>query len=215
MPLLKLWNSLRGRSTQAQQANSSPTDSAMSAKSAKPETGTSRTQSKPVSKSKSSGFGLFGGGQHSGLRKLVKPLSAQTVLEIGVGDGTRALEVLQTLAKTGNEASYIGIDEFEMAGSVSLKEIHRTLRSGGVRPHLFPGPADLGIMRVAHTIGSVDLILVSAAQNVSATQNSAQNDAVLSLMSRICHQNTVVLMEQDEVWSRVSTPQRAGFRRAA
>lgn len=219
MPLLKLWNSLRGRSTQAQQTDLSPTDSPVTSEpgvsnsarstSAKSEAGASRSRPKPVSQTKSTGFGLFRGGQHSGLKKLIKPLSAQTVLEIGVGDGSRALEVLQTLSKAGNDASYIGIDGFELAGSVSLKEIHRTLRSGGVRPQLFPGPADLGIMRIAHTIGSVDLILVSAGPDHS------QNDAVLSLLSRICHPNTVVLMEQDETWSRVSTPQRAGFRRAA
>ncbi|MGI9474136.1 MAG: hypothetical protein ACR2NZ_21530 [Rubripirellula sp.] len=205
MPLLKLWNSLRGRS-KLEQPTESPKIAATTAVS--PSTG-EQPKSKRGSKAKSGGFGLFGGGQHASLRKLVKSIPAESVLEIGVGDGSRAVAILETLSKSGHAASYTGIDEFELTGSVSLKQVHQTLRSAGIRPQLFPGTAERGVLRVAHTIGFVDLILIEEGPQ------DAKNQAAFALMNRICHENTVVLMQQDEVWSRVSTPQRAEIRRAA
>lgn len=205
MPLLKLWNSLRGRSAKEQPAESPD----VSANDSIPRSTLEKPKSNPVSKPKSGGFGLFGGGQHSGLRKLVRGIRARSVLEIGVGDGSRALAVLETLSKAGQQASYIGIDEFEMAGTVTLKQVHQTMRAQGIRPQLFPGTAERGVMRVAHTIGTVDLILIAEGPR------DAQSQAAFGLMNRICHENTVVLMQQDETWSRVSTPQRSETRRAA
>ena len=206
MPLLKLWNSLTGQAAKEQTTESSVS----------PKTSVNRLSEAGNAKTKASikaksgvGFSLFGGGQHAGLRKLVKPTSARSVLEIGVGDGSRALAVLETLSKSGREISYIGVDEFELAGAISLKQFHQTLRMQGIRPQLLPGTPERGIMRVAHTLGTVDLIMVAEGSR------EVNQEAATSLMHRICHQETVVLMEKNDVWSRVATPESIKLRRAA
>ncbi len=137
---------------------------------------------------------MFGGGPHSGLCKQLKRLSVHSVLEIGVGDGSQAIAVMETLSRQSESIRYYAVDEFEMAGGVNLKQFHQTLRNHNIHPQLFPGPVDRGLMKIAHTIGSVDLILMA---NTSVIDN---NPAVAGMLSRISHEGTSVLVARNETW---------------
>jgi hypothetical protein len=192
MPLLKLWNSIRGRSTKQQVAEEHPA---------------AEPQAAPEA-ARRSGFSIFGGGPHAGLCKLVKSVPASTVLEISVDDGSRAIAVMQTMAKTQHAVRYFAIDQFEMAdGGITLKQFHQTLRAENIRPKLFPGSMDRGLLRVAHTIGAVDLVLIAVPRQVW------QSEQVLHLLSRVSHAGTVILYRDGETWNRsqsvVSNLQRA------
>ena len=157
MPLLKLWNALLGRSSGEQPVVEQPASSSPATVSEKPVT-TRKTGSGFVS----SGFGLFSSNPHAALCKQVVAAAPRSILEIGVGDGTRAVAVMEALAKQGIAARYFGMDQFELAGGgLSLRDFHRTMRGAGIRPQLFPEPVPRGLIRFLHTIGSVDLVLVA------------------------------------------------------
>ncbi len=118
MPLLKLWNTFRGRShaetpaaadTATPSTNQKPSDAiAPPAKSAikkQPEAAAKSVQPPtPVSvvakPARKSGLNLFGSaGPHAALCKQIKSMSVRSVLEINVEDGSRAIAVLETLMK--------------------------------------------------------------------------------------------------------------------
>ena len=205
MPLLKLWNSLRGQSTNP----------------AAPLSGESQASEEPATKAANQGraqagepstkssFGIFRGGPHSGLRKRLKMISACSVLEIGVGDGSRAIATMEALSHQSDSIRYFGIDEFEMAGGVNLKEFHQTLRNHGIHPKLFPGSVDRALVKIAHTIGAIDLILVTDASVVD------ENPAIAGLLARIAHQETVVLVSRSETWISLQVSSTHSSRRVA
>ncbi len=205
MPLLKLWNSLRGQSTSTPEPKAEESQN--------PTTQVSQTSSKIHSKAvkrpAKTTFGIFGGGAHSGLCKLLKPLSVHSVLEVGVGDGSQAIAVMETLSRQSDSIRYYAVDEFEMAGGVNLKQFHQTLRNHNLHPQLFPGPVDRGLTKIAHTIGSVDLILVA---NASAIDN---NPAVTGMLARISHEGTGVLVSRNDTWSLMEVSIGNDSRRAA
>ncbi len=196
MPLLKLWNSIRGRSTKGQSTDQGPgSEPQATTKTQKSNRGTAR--------------GIFGGGPHAALCKLVKSVDANSVLEISVDDGSRALAVLETLVKTNKNVRYMAIDQFEMAdGPVTLKQFHQTLRSREFRPQLFPETMERGLIRVAHTIGTVDLVLIAA------PPKSWQTPEIQPLLSRVTHQESLVLYQDEEgTWTKFSS--HVSQRRAA
>jgi hypothetical protein len=188
MPLLKLWNSIRRRS------KSAPEQPARSARSSAEGRKSSRTTGRQSKRPRLSLFG--GGGPHGALRKLVEPLQAATVLEISVGDGSRAIAILQTLGDS-QQVRYVAIDQFEMSGGeVTLKDFHKTMRSEGIRPHVFPEPINRGLLRVANTIGPVDLVIIATGTD------QWQTPETLSLLARVTHGETVVLFQDEESWER-------------
>lgn len=206
MPLLKLWNAMWGRSTGDTPVADPPVSSKLSeAAASKP---ASKPVSKPVSRGLSSGFNLFGSHPHAALCKQIGALPARSVLEIGVGDGSRAVAVLGTLAKSGSPVRYFGIDQFELAGgAVSLKDFHRTMRGAGIRPQIFPEPVDRGLVRFLHTVGTADLVLLDQ------PAETLENPQVGQLLKRISNAQTTILYLQDDVWmpltSRTTTMLRA------
>lgn len=200
MPLLKLWNSICGRRVPtAEQPPAGVVESTAGL-----------PQEKPNLKSKGPRLTLFGGGGgHSALCKLVKPLQAKTVLEIGVGDGSQAIALLQALGNS-TQTRYIAIDQFEMAGGeVTLKAFHQSLRAAGIRPQVYPGPIDRGLDRVGNTIGVIDLCVIA----VDVVR--WQTPETLSLLRRICTPQTVIFYQDDESWERFTMPPAGPVRRAA
>ena len=205
MPLLKLWNSLRGRSTNAQTLESVETENADPSLKSKPSIRVA-TGSKSAARAT---FGLFGGGTSGTLRKRLKSISANSVLEIGVDDGARAIAVMDAVSKTSPATRYVAIDEFEMAGGVNLKQFHQTLRNHGIRPQMFPGCVERGLMQVAHTIGAIDLILISNPDAVDS------NPVAIGLLERISHCGTTILALEDDAWNPRQVSSSDATRRAA
>jgi hypothetical protein len=155
-------------------------------------------------------MGIGGRGPHGGLCKLVRSLNARTILEISVGDGTRAVAVLRALSAGGEQIHYAAIDQFEMSdGPVTLKEFHQSLRAENVRPQFFPGAIAPGLVQVSSTIGAVDLVLIGA------ESEKWQTAAVLALLPRIIHRRSVVLHLDGDSWNRYEPAAPSVQRRAA
>ncbi|MEM8666924.1 MAG: hypothetical protein AAGG48_05380 [Planctomycetota bacterium] len=199
MPLVKLWNSLRRRSKE---------DSAVESSSIE-KSDVSRME--PTAKSAPKRR-FFGGGPHAGLCKQLKGLDVLTVLEVSVGDGSRALSVVSTLTrkKPTDSIRYIAIDEFELGdGEIGLRDFFRSLRENEIQPKLFPNDIEGGLRRVANTIGAVDLVLIAAAKD------QWQTPTTLALLSRISHTKTVILFDDGESWTRYADADSQPRRRAA
>jgi len=209
MPLLKLWNSLRGQSTTTPEPTTGEPKSGQSHKAETQVSSSSSTnRSQGAKRSGKATFGLFGGGSHSALCKQLRTAQVDSVLEIGVGDGSQAIAVMETLSRQSDSVRYYAIDEFEMSGGVNLKQFHQSLRNHDIRPQLFPGSVERGLMKIAHTIGSVDLILLSDASVID------DNPSGSDMVARISHEGTKVLVARNETWTvEVSTGHQ--FRRAA
>lgn len=234
MSLLKLWNTIRGRSnsdagqTQPEVATAVPEATTPYQPIAQPV-----IAAKPIKPTKQR-LNLFGGGNpHAPLCKLIRTMTARTVIEIGVQDGSRAIAVMETLMQnlppapvlaplaeavgdaevaspTAPAIRYIAVDQFEMAGSeTTLKQFHKTLRESEVRATVYPEPIDRALMRVAHTIGAVDLVLIAIATE------QWQTPANETLLKRICHASTVVLYDEGSDWQRWQAGSAASTKRAA
>ena len=135
---------------------------------------------------------------------MIKPLTVSTVLEVAVGDGQRGIEIMRTLGDR-QPIRYLAIDQFEMGdGEVTLKAFHRTMRSAGIRAQVFPEPVHRGLVRVANTIGPVDLIIIAT------PTDQWQTPETLSLLTRVTHDQTVVLYQDEDNWERYeySSPSR-------
>jgi len=178
MPLRKLWKTLCGGGSVATDAESQPSlptnpaandrmvdradrkPSRRPAESAPPR----RRPSRPaVAKSVSR--------EDKRLCRRVESLRPQSILEIGVGDGTRAIALLSGLAQADGGVHYAAIDPFEMAGGhLTLKAFHRMIREQRATAQLVPLPVAAGMQRVLRTVGQVDVIVWSGDQPPSAAE---------------------------------------------
>ena len=222
MPLLKLWKSLFAQ----QPAEPAPEVGIASAhESSDPVTSqddNSATVSKPVATRKQSTttrrdrsssrrlLSIGRSGPHAALCKQLRRLQPQKVLEITVGDGSRAVAILNALGSSNRPLRYVAIDQFELGNAeISLKEFHQTLRREEVRSaQLFPENIERGLRRVATTLGPVDLIVIAAAET------EWRNDRILPLIARVSHSQTIVYYQDESSWTRFE-PHRQHGRRAA
>ena len=240
MPLLKLWNSICGNTkltsadlppsarTHSSQAQSGPTQSRQN---------TSRTKSKNVptdggerkSRSRHRDQGetrilakptkptrnlldMMSRGSHASICRLVKRSGATSILEIGVGDGKRALSVTKALIESnpGTIVRYAAIDMFEMAdGPITLKDFNLQLRNQGVQATLVPMEITPGIARVSSTIGVVDLVLIGD------NQEDVELTTMTSALKRVSSANTSVFRLVSEKWERLDPENQLNNRRAA
>ena len=215
MALRKLWNTICGHKSLGQNS----TDGTIPASAADP-SGAAKTahpSSTPTRHKKTSrGILGLGRGPHDSLCRLIRKTNAKSILEISVGDGSRAVAVVSALAKAnpGSPIRYSAIDQFELSGgSISLMQFHRDLRQHGIRPQIFPGDVKSGLIRVAHTIGAVDLVLISS----DGTQIGDFEVPPPHLLSRVSHPESLILRRSEDTWTRfdnIQTTQQV-IRRAA
>jgi hypothetical protein len=199
MPLLKLWNTIRGNSP-AKRAKDTAGQTAKSSSSPK----LAAAQAAPE-KPTLSLLDRFGGGPHAAICKLVRTSGAMTVLEIGVGDGERALAMTAALANaqsgddSGRSVRYIAIDMFEMAnGPVTLKDFHKRIRGQGVQPTLVPMDVCGGLNRVSSTIGAVDMVfLAEPNEQIEMLQ-------VRPLLRKISADHTLIYELQGDQWQKLN-----------
>ena len=208
MSLVKLWKSLRRRSKEHSTAEKSA-----AAEPSMPMPPSDVPIKKPVKKSvrkATSKRRMFGAGPHASLCRQLKGLEVGSVLEISVGDGTRALAVLETLQKQSSQpVRYAAIDEFELGGSeLKLRDFYRLLREHDIRPQLFPETVDNGLRRVANNLGAMDLVLIASGGD------QWKNPVTLHLLSRITHPQTLILHHEGDAWARFQ-PESISIGRAA
>lgn len=117
----------------------------------------------------------------------------QTVLETGLGDGSRCERLLQWLEHhDGLPTRYAAIGEFEAAGGISLKQFHAKLTAFGIKPLPVPGNLASGLPRVAHTIGAVDLLILDR------DHSSLHEPAICNFLPRVVHAETIVIATDAE-----------------
>jgi hypothetical protein len=118
-----------------------------------------------------------------------------SLLEVGIGNGSRMQRIakLVTLAEGVASLRYVGTDEFESATDrghhLSLKQAHRLASQLGFKATLIPGDVESAIPRVAHKLGSSDLIIIDG--GLDSQQPS--NGFLASWLNRIAHRDSIVL----------------------
>ena len=155
--------------------------------------------------------GILGFGNRSvepALCKLLKPLKISSLLEVGVDDGTRALAMVATVQASNPETKlrYCAIDAFEMGeGPVTLMQFHQRVRGEGVSPQIFPDSIENGLIRVCHTIGRVDVVVIGAATDPNT----------IAMLRRVCHPETIVFFSENGRWERFADTTAPAIRKAA
>ncbi|MEO1615020.1 MAG: hypothetical protein AAFV88_04170 [Planctomycetota bacterium] len=200
MPLRKLWNSIRGnRESEVAKTGGNTGERAPAVD--------RNTKTVPASSKKASSKKTIS----KACRKLctrIEALAPSSVLEVGVGNATRALDIAQTLTRRGHSTPihYIAIDPFESnGGSLTLRDFHTQLRDFPVKAHLVPMPTDVGLDRVVRTFGQVDVIVW--AEPNAPTRNQ------MAMLTRLSKPNTVLFTQQDSQWTEdrcgiANTPSR-------
>jgi hypothetical protein len=91
------------------------------------------------------------------------------IVELGIGDSQRALRMIELAGRISDvsDIHYVGMDPFEGRSEsegkpICLKDVHQRLRSTGVRVQLVPGNPVESLIRLANSLGKVDLLIVPA-----------------------------------------------------
>jgi hypothetical protein len=100
----------------------------------------------------------------------IRRCRATKIVELDIGSGELALGMIDVakLVSPDQEIHYVGLDPFEGRSEtdspgLTLKAAHQLLRRNGVRVQLVPGnPAD-SLIRVANSLGKVDVLILPAA----------------------------------------------------
>ncbi|MBN1395786.1 MAG: hypothetical protein JW959_12255 [Pirellulales bacterium] len=129
--------------------------------------------------------------------RAVHRLRARKIVELGIGDGSRALRMIAVarLVSPGRIVNYIGLDRFEdrpgtAERGLTLKEAHRLLGPSGGLVRLVPGEPAESLARTANSLGKVDL-LVLPGEMESPTVARAW-----FFVPRMLHRQSVVFIER-------------------
>lgn len=224
MSLRKLWNSLRGNSGESESSvkvstvvsapavPTSPLVIPASAATAKPAAATQTVRgavpaSSPpaptavteVAAPRRSILSLRSRGEHDALLKLIEQRQPNSILEIGIGIGSRMPAILASVAQSGVEPSTfkaIVVDEFEMVGGdVTMRDYHRQLAGLPIRPVIFPESVARGLVNIAHRFGAVDMILIDASVEEKHAEGLAK------YLGKVSHGTTTVLSNASGKWT--------------
>jgi len=121
--------------------------------------------------------------------------NVRKIVELGMGDGSRALRMIETVQRQapGTEIHYVGMDPFEgqtsSGGSgLCLKEAYQVLRTTGAKVQLVPGNPAEGIVRMANSLGKVDLLILPA-------EFEGANCRAWNFVPRMLHEDSLVFVE--------------------
>ncbi len=152
---------------------------------------------------KRSVLSMLSRGEHDALLKIVGDKQPTSILEIGVGDGSRMPAILAMLDQSEIEQGVVKaivIDEFELgSGDVAMRDYHRQLAGLTIRPVIFPESVGRGLVNVAHRFGAIDLILVDA------KTDETNSEALASFLGKVTHSATTVLTNTTGKWTTRQT----------
>jgi hypothetical protein len=128
--------------------------------------------------------------------RAIRRQAPRKIVELGVGDGRRAMRMIEIAQRVlpPTDIHYVGLDLFEgrtdtTGPNSSLKEIHQLLRATGVRVQLVPGNPVEGLIRLANSLGKVDLLLMPSDLDSPAAAR------VWFFVPRMLHENTLVFVD--------------------
>ncbi len=137
--------------------------------------------------------------------KLLGNSSVGTILDTNVGDGSRALEILESIVDSNTPAPrYVAIGLFESAGeALNVRQFHQKIRSAGGQPIVIPMTLTEGLRRVSQTIGAVDLVLLDVDTTV------IEEETLVKLLARVTHPGSIVLRkDQSGRWANTPSVRR-------
>ncbi len=117
-----------------------------------------------------------------------------SILEIGVGEGKRTMQMLawNQLPPGSTQLRYVGVDPFESSEEtrphLKLKQAHRMLSEAGVKTLLVPGDATTALPRVAHSAQPFDLVVIDGGYD----RDSQAGQALLHWLPRLVAEHGVV-----------------------
>ena len=136
--------------------------------------------------------------------RAIRRSHARKIVEVGVGDGHRAVRMIEVAhrASPSLDVHYVGMDPFEArtepnGRGLSLKAAHQLLSgkkgrnasSAGVRVQLVPGNPSDGLMRMANSLGKIDLLIVPA------ELDSAAHARLWYFVPRMLHERSLVFID--------------------
>ncbi len=131
--------------------------------------------------------------------RAIRRSRALKIVELGIGDGSRAMRMIAVAkrASPDRDVEYCGLDRFEdQAGSagprLTLKGAHRLLGDAGVRVRLVPGDPTESIVRIANSLGKVDLLILPA------ELESPSIARVWFFVPRMLHRRSIVFIEREQ-----------------
>jgi len=119
------------------------------------------------------------------------------IAELGIGAGQRAVRMIETARRASPHEAihYVGVDRFEGRSAadgpgLTLKAAYQLLRTDGVRVQLVPGDPAEALMRVANSLGKVDLLIVPA------EMDSPSFARTWFFVPRMLHEQSLVFVER-------------------
>lgn len=146
--------------------------------------------------------------------KLIKRRNVTSIVEIGMGDGSRCYNMLAVAQKFKGESKikYTGVDLFdareEEESPLKLIEMHRKLNAVDAKTQLVPGDLASALPRIANSHVRTDMVIISAGFEEEAFE------ATQMFLPRMLHPSSVVLIqdykdEEFDVLSRLEIEKMA------
>lgn len=135
-------------------------------------------------------------------RVLFQLLSSKTfssILEVGLGDGQRMRRIakLVQLPEGTEKLRFIASDEFEASPAerkhLSLKQAHQITNNLGFNASLIPGDVSASVPRIAHKMGTCDLIIADGSLDPADPYSSFLG----GWLDRLMHSETLVVACRD------------------
>jgi hypothetical protein len=121
--------------------------------------------------------------------------SIESILEIGVGEGSRLQRIAKLAQKSPNcdVLRYVGVDEFEASAAsrphLTLKQAHQLASQLGFKASLVPGTPAQALPRVAHKFSAADLVIIDGGIDLSQPTQGP----IGSWLNRLAHSNSTVI----------------------
>lgn len=144
--------------------------------------------------------------------KLLGNRVINSILDTNVGDGSRAVEILEAIVD-GSQPSpkYIAIGMFDLDGKgLTLRKFHQKTRAVGGQPIAVPMKLADGLRRLSETVGTVDLVLLDG------DEQTLTDPLVAKLLARISSNGAMVLRsDASGRWQTLTQASPVQSRRAA
>ncbi len=120
-----------------------------------------------------------------------------SIVELGIGNGSRAFRMIQLAMAGGENVRYTGIDEFELRGpergeGLTLKRAYQCLRATGAAIQLVPGDPLSALSRAANSLTGTDLVVVSADVDAPSLRSAWR------FVPRMLHRSSLVYLEEPD-----------------